>query len=220
MYFEGIPLKKIGTIPVSTLEKIEAQVTQLASDCWQSRSLKIFRGLSTLKLITPTNIDRTDIQTEVSMRKLIEPMLSEFLLPNERIVYLDISLIPPKTKTEVHFDFAWIHVLSRRIIIPLKANSASILSVLDEANKVMCFNLKLGEVYEFNNQLLHAAGNFGTENRMNIIVDAIDAQAYEYLRSAGKLDKTYCGKLNVFYIDKSVAKKIDSAMLEASAKTV
>lgn len=207
MYFEGNPVKNIGSTDLSTVQKIVECVEQKYKNKWQKRTLKALAENYTLKAITPTQNDRVDSATSNDLEKFLLPLICPFVGPSEKIIYLDLSLMPPLAKTDVHFDFAWIHVLSRRIVIPLKTNSRAILSVLSEDNKIKNFNLKAGGVYEFNNQLFHLASNFGTEDRINIIADVIDFKALNYLVESKKLEGIYCGKLNSTYLSPRIVKK-------------
>jgi hypothetical protein len=215
MYFEDEPVKCIGKIDKNTLNEITTQVQKKFSDHWQARSLKIFKDQYTLKAITPTNNDRIPEADELALREILLPIITPHIQENEQLVYLDLSLMPPKTGTEIHFDFAWIHVLSRRIVIPIDTNEHSILTVLNEKNAISAYNLKNGEVYEFNNQLWHSANNFGQSDRIHLIADIIDNEALSYLKKTNKIDSHYCGKLNVFYLHSNYIKKFKSGLESA-----
>jgi hypothetical protein len=181
MFFTGLPVKVIGTVDQPTLNKLHQELLNKFNNKWIRRSTNNLMDTSyCLKAITPSNFDIPDSQTQQELKELLLPFVQPYVLENEVIVYLDVSSLPPGTKSLVHVDYLLMHVLSRRIRIPITTNPKSVFS-LKTADGIHNFNLKVGNVYETNNQSLHTAANLGDTDRWHIAVDIMDNDLYNIL---------------------------------------
>lgn len=210
MLLEKELVRKIGTVDVSDVANLVNILQQDYFSHWVKRTLKVMESSLVLKALSPTNLDRCNDSDKLLQDCL--PLISQFIGPNEKLVYLDVSCLPKGAQMMAHFDYGWIHVLSKRVTIPLITNQRSIFAALDEDNKIQTYNMKVGGAYEINNQTLHTAANFGEEDRWHMLADVIDVTAYEYLLKSQKLDKPYCNKWCNFYFNQKIKDRFEEAL--------
>lgn len=216
MILDGEIVKKLGSVDKSDIQKLVGIIQNNYRDQWVKRTLKVMESTYVLKVTSPTQHDMTP--AAAGLMDLCLPIVKPFIGQNERIIYLDVSCLPKGVKSLVHFDYAWIHVLSRRIHIPLLTHDKAVFAALTEDNKIHSYNLKVGSAYEVNNQTLHAVANSGDEDRWHLLADVIDNSVYEYLVRTDKIDKAYINKWCQFYFNDKIKKRIEDA-LDAPAKT-
>lgn len=186
MFFYGEPIKVIDdNLDLIELENLRLEIDRLFSDKWKHRSLNLMTESLVLKAITPFNIDRQELEDETTLRNLLLPLVEKYVGEDETIVYLDVSSLPPGAKSLVHFDYMWMHMATRRIRIPLSTNPQS-LFVLKSGHQaysgVKNYNLKVGKVYETNNQCLHYAHNRGNTQRWHIAMDVMDKDLFKFIQ--------------------------------------
>lgn len=211
MYFDGDPVKIIGTVNIDELKVLGATIKQSFDDKWIKRTLHLMKDCYCLKAITPSNIDILDILTQQELKNLLLPFVQPYINPTELLLYLDISYIPPGKRTKAHIDYAAMHQFARRLHIPIITNNSSRFVMLDGDN-IKNFYMEVGKVYEVNNQVIHLAANLGTEPRWHMIIDIIDKEIYNYLvRSNRLLARGMDPNINsVFRID--IIEKLNNAV--------
>jgi hypothetical protein len=186
MYFDGDPVKIIGTVNTDELAVLGDTITRSFNNKWTKRSLHLMEDCYCLKAITPSNIDILDVDTQEELKTLLLPFVEPYINLNEVLLYLDISYIPPGKRTKVHVDHAAMHQVSRRLHIPIITNSSVRFAVFHAAT-IKNYHMEVGKVYEVNNQVMHLAANLGTEPRWHMIIDIIDKEIYEYLIKSNRL---------------------------------
>lgn len=187
MFFTGMPVKVIGTVEKENLINLHQEITDKFNNKWVQRSTNNLMSTSyCLKAITPSKFDIPDDQTQQDLKEILLPFVSPYVRKNEVIVYLDVSSLPPGTKSIVHVDYLLLHVLSRRIRIPITTNSNSVFA-LKTKEGIQNFNLKVGNVYETNNQSLHIAANLGNTDRWHIAADLLDKDLYNLLVNTNQI---------------------------------
>lgn len=212
MFFTGTPVKIIGTIEQEKLDRLQQQIADKFGHKWVQRSTnKLMDTSYCLKAITPSKFDVPDENTQQELKDLLLPIVSPYIKENETVVYLDISSLPPGTKSLVHVDYLLLHVLSRRIRIPIITNSKSVFS-LKTNQGIQNFNLKVGNVYETNNQSLHTAANLGNTDRWHIVADLLDRDLYNSLVSTDQLYRQAFDPNINFSISSDIVSQIESAL--------
>ena len=212
MFFTGMPVKVIGTIEQAKLNKLQQEITDKFSNKWVQRSTNNLMATSyCLKAITPSKFDILDDQTQQDLKELLLPFVSPYIKENEVIVYLDVSSLPPGTKSAVHVDYLLLHVLARRIRIPITTNPKSVFA-LKTKDGIQNFNLKVGNVYETNNQSLHTAANLGNTDRWHIAADLLDKDLYNVLVRTDQLYRQAFDPNINFSISSDVVFQIEEAL--------
>jgi hypothetical protein len=168
-----------------------------------------------LKAITPSKFDVLNEQTANELKELLLPWIEPYVSKNEKIVYLDVSSLPPGAQSLPHIDYSYIHVLAKRIRIPLVTNAKSTFSLVT-ANGIKTFNLKVGNVYETNNMVAHVAGNLGDSERWHVVADILDNSLYEYLERTGKLASKAIDPSINFILNKTVAGQLIESLKNES----
>ena len=186
MYFEGNPVTVLDEIDIDKLTALGTVISQSFDARWVKRTLNLMEDCYCLKAVTPSNIDVLDIDTQEELKTLLLPFVEPYINPNEILLYLDISYIPPGKRTKVHVDHAAMHQVSRRLHIPIITNSSVRFAVFHAAI-IKNYHMEVGKVYEVNNQVMHLAANLGTEPRWHMIIDIIDKEIYEYLIKSNRL---------------------------------
>lgn len=181
MYFPGDPIKVVGHIDIDVVDHIFSQVSKNFQDKWVQRTFKLMDTTFCIKAITPSQFDKVDAITETKFKNLLLPYVESLVGKDETLIYLDMSSVPPGAKLLPHIDYARFHQLSRRLIIPVVTNPKAVFA-LKTVNGIFNYNLKVGKIYEVNNQVLHTSINMGDTDRWHIIIDIIDNTAYEYLK--------------------------------------
>jgi hypothetical protein len=211
MYFTGDPIKVIGFVDNDTITHIINKIKENFNDKWIRRTFKLMDTSYALKAITPSNFDRTNNETEKQLSEFLMPYVMPYVGENDVVVYLDISSLPPGARSLVHVDYAWIHQLSRRVRIPLVTNPQSVFA-LKTINGLYNYNLKVGKVYETNNQVLHLAANLGNTDRWHIVADIMDKDVYDYLVKTEKLDKWAIDPTVNFSFNQQVVSQLTEAL--------
>jgi hypothetical protein len=185
MNFNGT-IRQIDVIDPQLLSNLKEHVDRDFSTKWVRRTLNLMPDSYCLKAITPSQIDVLDSADAEHLRELLVPLVTPYVKPGEKLVYLDINNLPAKAECLPHIDHALMHVLSRRLHIPLWTNPNAHFALRSrEGNKN--FNLGVGNVYEVNNQILHAVGNYGKDDRWHIIIDVMDEVIHDQLLKSGRL---------------------------------
>lgn len=212
MYSDDFLIKKVAPVEQTKIDAVIRVLKTHFADKWTARSMQLMKDSLVLKALTPTQFDRLPAEDESFLKKTIEPFFAEFIKPNEKLIYLDVSCLPANTRSEIHFDYAWIHVLSRRLRIPLFTNDQAIYATLDHKNNMRTFNLKVGYVYETNNMTLHAASNYGAEDRWHLVADIIDCDAYKFLEKNELLDKNFASRWCNYHFDEALKQHFDKVL--------
>jgi hypothetical protein len=212
MYFDGAPVRVIGKSNLDDLKSLHDIITTSFNDKWVRRATNILMDTSfSIKAITPSNYDIPDKQTQLELQKILLPFVNPYVKENEIIMYLDISSLPPGAKSLVHIDYLLFHAIAKRIRIPIVTNPAA--TIAFKTNKgIEQFNLEVGNVYETNNQTLHAAANCGNSDRWHIVADIIDKDLYTALVKTNKLyEKAYDPIIN-FSLAPEIYSEIEHAI--------
>jgi hypothetical protein len=186
MFKKNKIFQKIADVDLDQIDHIANTVLADLDPFWKNRSINIMSKSKVLKGISPTQIDRLEKEQELIVQQLCVPLLGPFLSDDHVIVYLDISNLPSGQKVNIHFDYAWIHLLSRRIHIPIKTNGDVKFAAMDSNGVIQPYQLSLGGIYEINNMILHAVYNGGNTDRWHIIADIINKKDLHFLESTGK----------------------------------
>lgn len=185
MFFPGLPVRILDeNINQEDVDSLLCTLETEFSHLWKQRSLNLMSESYCLKAITPMNIDRLNHEDENKLKQILLPWVEPFVPENHSIVYLDVSSLPPGAKSLVHVDNTVMHMLSKRIRIPLSTNEKSFF-VLKTYEGIFNFNLKVGKVYETNNQCIHYAHNKGESNRWHIVADIMHTSVYNSLVESG-----------------------------------
>jgi hypothetical protein len=215
MLFDGDPVRVIGSVDVDKIEELRSTIFEKFNSHWVKRTFKLMDSSYCLKAITPSKFDVLDEQIAKELREMLLPWVEPYVSKNEKIVYLDVSSLPPGAQSLPHIDYSYIHILAKRIRIPLVTNPKSTFSLVT-ANGIKTFNLKVGSVYETNNMVAHVAGNLGNSERWHIVADILDNSLYEYLERTGKLaDKAIDPSIN-FLLNKTVAGQLVESLKNES----
>ena len=186
MYFLGDPVKVLGTVNLEKIHEIVSVLYENYSEKWIKRTFKLMENCYCLKAMTPSHFDVPDTDTQAQLMELLYPLVEPHIGPNEKLLYLDVSSVPPNQRTLVHIDHALMHIVSRRLHIPIVTNDKVRFALFTE-QKFWNYHLSVGKVYEINNEIPHLAVNLGATDRWHIIVDIIDNDAYEFLCKNNKL---------------------------------
>jgi len=191
MYFLGKPIVEIDQIDTVILDNIILQIQENFLDQFSNRTTapQLQQG-TTLKIISPGKADLLEAVTAVKLKELIFPVVEKYLSSNEMIGYLDISSYGPGTRTAAHLDLLWLHLMSKRIHIPLITNNKCRTAYLSD-NGIEIYHMEKGKVYAFNNEIMHVAANFGEADRWHILVDIIDKKLFDFLNSKNLLAEPF-----------------------------
>jgi hypothetical protein len=211
MLFEGDPVRVIGTVDSDKIKELFDIINEKFNSHWVKRSFKLMDSSYCLKAITPSNFDTLDKKIADELKDILLPWIEPYVDKNERIMYLDVSSLPPGAQSLPHIDFTYMHVLSKRIRIPLVTNPKSTFSLVTHTG-IKTFNLKVGNVYETNNMVAHVAGNLGDTDRWHIVADIIDNSLYEYLERTGKLSAQAIDPSINFILNKKVSDQLIEAL--------
>lgn len=101
--------------------------------------------------------------------ELVSPILKDLESKNKgRVARATLVNLPSMQLVTPHYDKAlYTHVI-KRFHIPIITNNDTLFSVDDQH-----VNMKLGECWRVNNKLLHGVYNFGSTNRVHLMVDII-----------------------------------------------
>jgi hypothetical protein len=88
------------------------------------------------------------------------------LFPNFKMVRGEIVNLTPGKSLTPHIDIHWFHKESKRIHVPVITNTESFLTF--EGRQ---YQLLSGKVYEINNRIMHSGFNYGTTDRVHVIID-------------------------------------------------
>lgn len=206
MFFYGEAVKVIDTdLDLIKLDALRASIEENFGDKWKHRSLNLMTESLVLKAITPFDIDTLHPTDAGQLRDMLMPWINGYVGSHETVVYLDVSSLPPGAKSLVHFDYMWMHMATRRIRIPLSTNPQSLFVLKTRQNGVKNYNLKVGKVYETNNQCLHYAHNRGTTHRWHIVADVMDNDVLRFIRRNNLMIKPA--------VDSSVTESLDPAVI-------
>jgi hypothetical protein len=210
MNFDGA-IRHIDVIDPSLLSSLKEQINSEFGDKWIRRTLNLMLDSYCLKAITPSQIDILAPQDAERLRELLVPVVTPYVRLDETLVYLDISCLPAGAECVAHFDHALMHVLSRRIHIPVCTNSRANFALLTR-DGLKNHHLTVGNVYEVNNEIIHAVGNYGETDRWHIIIDVMDTVIYKRLLEIGRLFSIAVdGSVN-FSIDPIVVSKLQEKL--------
>jgi hypothetical protein len=209
--FKGDPIRAIGEIDPTILNQLYDKIKKQFSEKWVERSLALMKGSFCLKAINPTSFDTLDQSSANELRDLLLPLVMPYVGENQVVVYLDISSLPANTKTMAHLDFAWIHLLSKRLHIPLVTNPEATFAIIGN-REIKTYNLKVGKVYEINNLVLHVTGNLGVTDRWHIAVDILDKDLYQNLVNSGRIGEAGLDPSINFVLSDSILAKLDAAL--------
>lgn len=212
MYFVDSPIKVIGKVSLDELRLLGETIKQSFNDKWVRRATNVLMDTSySIKAITPSTYDIPDEQTQIDLQKLLLSFVQPYVKENEMVMYLDLSSLPPGARSRPHIDFLMFHVIAKRIRIPIITNPSA--TIAFKTNKgIEQFNLEVGNVYETNNQTLHAAANCGTTDRWHIVADIIDKDLHAALVKTGKLyEKAYDPIIN-FSLSPEIYSEIENAI--------
>lgn len=181
MYFLGKPIVEIDQIELARLDNIVLQIQENFLDQFSNRTTapQLQQG-TTLKIISPGTADLLDADAASKLKEIILPVVEKYVSPSEVIGYLDISSYGPGTRTAAHLDLLWLHLMSKRIHIPLITNAKCQTAYLS-SNGIETYHMEKGKVYVFNNEIMHVAANFGDATRWHILVDIIDQKLFDFL---------------------------------------
>lgn len=213
MFFKGDPVRVVGKVDTNKTAELCNIISAKFDDKWVRRSFTLMDTSYCLKAITPSQFDKLNEIDEEQLRELLLPWIAPYVSENETIVYMDLSSLPPGAKSKVHIDYTWFHLMAKRIRIPLITNPKSVFALLTDTGPKN-YNLKVGNVYETNNSVLHLAANLGDTARWHIVADILDTSIYNYLVSQNKLADWGLHPSINFCIDPKVV-----AQLEETLKT-
>jgi hypothetical protein len=207
MWFDGDPVRVIGSVDLDKIEELQKTIFEKFNNSWVKRTFKLMNSSYCLKAITSSNFDTLDKETAEELTKILLPWVEPYIGQNERVIYLDISSLPPGAQSLPHIDYSYMHVVAKRIRIPLITNPKSTFSLITPTG-IKTFNLKVGKIYETNNMVAHVAGNLGDTDRWHIVADILDNSLYEYLERTGKLSAKAIDPSINFILNKDVSNQL------------
>lgn len=187
MFFSGDPIRVIGHVDADRIQAMHDTILERFNSKWVRRTFKLMDTSYCLKAISPSNFDSVDENTQQELKELLLPWIAPYVTENDVVVYLDLSSLPPGAQSKVHIDYSWIHLMAKRIRIPIVTNPKSTFALWTDGGTVKTYNLKVGNVYETNNSVMHLAANLGDTDRWHIVADILDKSVYEYLVRENKL---------------------------------
>lgn len=211
MIFEGDPVKVIDSVDLDKVEELRKTIFEKFNSHWVKRSFKLMDSSYCLKAITPSKFDILDKDVATELKDILMPWITPYVSNNEKIIYLDVSSLPPGAQSLPHIDYTYMHVLAKRIRIPLVTNSKSTFSLVTSSG-IKTFNLKVGKVYETNNMVAHVAGNLGDSERWHVVADILDNSLYEYLERTGKLSAHAIDPSINFILNKDISNRLVAAL--------
>lgn len=183
MHNEGsLPVKKVAVVDPEIMKTVISGLQRYESS-WLPRS-KLDIGTETLKIIAPTpNVDLPDLETRGQLMDLVKPLLDHIPMgPNDIYAYVDVSRLRAQTNIKLHLDNIWLHVLSRRFLIPIVTNELVKMGFMTSRGIARAYPLEMGGVYEIDNTVPHAARNASKTDRLHLVVDVIDASAMSFIK--------------------------------------
>jgi hypothetical protein len=211
MIFEGDPVRVIDSVDLGKVEELRKTIFEKFNSHWVKRSFKLMDSSYCLKAITPSKFDILDKDVAAELKDILMPWITPYVSNNEKIIYLDVSSLPPGAQSLPHIDYTYMHVLAKRIRIPLVTNSKSTFSLVTPTG-IKTFNLKVGKVYETNNMVAHVAGNLGDSERWHVVADILDNSLYEYLERTGKLSAHAIDPSINFILNKDISNRLVAAL--------
>jgi hypothetical protein len=87
---------------------------------------------------------------------------------NKQIKRVSINVMRSNSVIPEHVDFMYHYESTIRVHVPIKTNE-NVIFKFPTVNKSI--NMKVGEIIEFNNNILHSGRNDSEENRVHLIID-------------------------------------------------
>ena len=104
-----------------------------------------------------------DLQNEL---KPAVDCIADYYQNNGFLVRMLLAKLPAGSKIPSHTDFGYALLNCHRVHIPIITNEKVVFMVGGEAK-----NMQVGELWEINNELVHAVDNQGDEDRIHLIID-------------------------------------------------
>lgn len=210
MNFDG-SVRPVDVINPSLLSSLKEQIDRDFHDKWIRRTLNLMPDTYCLKAITPSQIDVLAAEDSNHLREILVPLVTPYVRADETLVYLDINNLPSGAECLPHIDHALMHILSRRLHIPLSTNADSKF-VFRSRTGIQNYHMNVGKVYEVNNEILHAVGNYGETDRWHIIIDVMDTECYNYLVKARKTTTIALDGIINFTYSKDIIEEVMTAL--------
>ena len=211
MFFKGDPIRVIGHVDASKAQELYNIILEKFNNKWVRRTFALMDTSYCLKAISPSKFDILTEEDALQLKEILLPWVEPYVSDSEVIVYLDVSSLPPNAKSKVHIDYSWFHLMSKRIRIPLVTNPRSVFAVLTDIGPKN-YNLKVGNVYETNNSVIHTAANLGESPRWHIVADILDKRVYDYFVEQNKLGEWGLHPSINFCLDPKVTAQLDDAL--------
>jgi Aspartyl/Asparaginyl beta-hydroxylase len=183
MFFNEYPVKEILDIDASIIDNVVQSIEREFFDKWKSRS-RLDHGTRVLKIIAPPPaLDTLSEEDTIRINEIVNPIINALNLKDSEVInYAAVNLLPAGAPIYLHIDNIMIHILSRRIHVPLKTNPMARIGFLTSPDALVTVHMKKGTVYEFNNEVPHAGVNNGTEDRWHLMMDVIDKDIYQSIQ--------------------------------------
>jgi hypothetical protein len=113
---------------------------------------------------------------DINLKNKTYPIIDSLkkIWPDHKLVRGEISYCPPNVRQGAHIDPRWFHQLSRRVHVPIITNYKSFLITGNDRQ-----HLKQGEVWSFNNLIMHYGENLGTTPRIHLVFDFMDNELFK-----------------------------------------
>lgn len=141
------------------------------------------------KKLYTRDYDLDDIDLKNKTYPIIESLKK--IWPDHRLIRGEISYCLPNVQQGAHSDPRLFHRLSRRVHVPIFTNPKSFLITGNDRQ-----HLSQGEVWSFNNLIMHYAENLGDTPRIHLIFDFIDNKLFnQYIDKENQLYELMPGQV-------------------------
>ncbi|MEH6518792.1 MAG: aspartyl/asparaginyl beta-hydroxylase domain-containing protein [Halioglobus sp.] len=184
------PYRHLGSVDISALSE---QILSLPERTWQAdeklrRDLAFYRETNSifLKSIPAKTFNEiaalrplkdSDITLQSgweSLHEQVQPILDSvvsLLGAGGIVTRIQFARMRPNSKIMPHIDQSMMLVAAHRVHVPLTTNSGIRFDIDGHSVK-----FAVGEIYEFNNRVVHSVANQGDTDRIHLIIDYLPAE--------------------------------------------
>lgn len=176
------PLTELGEFAVADIRNAILGLDEVAwrQNTYRQQTYEVHRDTQSIVLVFTDGAGWPDIQISKErgwdlLAKQALPLMNDIIdrhyPPGGAIVRAMAVKLPAGGTIKPHRDKHPSFYYSHRVHIPILSN-LSVRFMLDGE----CYNLKVGKVYEINNQKQHSVSNNGDKDRINFIFDYLPPQ--------------------------------------------
>ena len=121
----------------------------------------------------------------------------------DRVNSASVSTLAPFQTIDEHTDGRFLHRITNRYIVPLSHSDVNYNYGYYNGEKVI-YPMVYGNIYRINNAIIHAANNFESSERFNLLIDTFD----ERLQQKFSQHPDILAALTVFGVNKEFEKRL------------